>query len=233
MATHGKKRHTKRLAAPKALQLLRKENRWVKTTIAGSHSKAFSIPLVVLLRDMLKVVSTTAEAKKVLNAGKVTIDGRIIANPGFSIGLMDVVTVQGGDSFVIINKKGKLLPVKTTANTYKLCKVTGKHVTKNGKVQLSLHDGRSLIVKDGKPYSTGDTLKLEIPSAKVLEHYKLEKGSTCYVFRGRHAGETGSLVEIHVFPGITPSNAKITTPSGKEAITLKDYIFVVDKHFKV
>ncbi len=233
MASHGKKRHTKRLAAPSALQILRKQHVWSKTSAPGGHAKRDALPLVVLLRDVLHICNSSAEARELLNQGNVTVDGRIITDPGFPTGLMDIVSIKNGNSFIVINKKGKLVAVKS-ASTYKLCKVTGKHVISRGKTQLSLHDGRTLIVPDAKKYSTGDTLKLSIPDAKVLlDHLKLEKGSRCYVFHGRHAGAIGSLVDIHVFPGITPSNVRITDENGKEVVTLKDYVFVVDKEFKV
>ena len=42
----------------------------------------------------------------------------------------------------------------------------------------------------------------------------------------------GKLVEVKVFSGITPSNAIISDENGHEVITLKDYVFVVDKQFK-
>ncbi|MFH0713007.1 MAG: 30S ribosomal protein S4e [Candidatus Micrarchaeota archaeon] len=231
MASHGKKRHTKRLAAPKVLGIKRKGIIWAKTVRPGPHGKQDSIPLIMLLRDFLKICGSTREARKPLNAGQVLIDGKAIRDIGFPVGLMDIVSLKE-NSYIVVNVKGKLLPVKTKAN-YKLCKITGKRLIAKGKWQLSLHDGRSLLVSDAKQYSTGDTLKLSIPQVKVLEHYKLEKGSRCYVFRGRHAGAIGSLVDIQVFPGITPSKARIIGEDGKEVVTLKDYVFVVDKDFKV
>ncbi len=233
MASHGKKRHTKTLAAPRALNIPRKQKHWVKTTKPGPHGKENAIPLVVLLRDLLKICTNAREVKRILQAEQVQIDGKPTDDAGRPIGLMDVVTIKGGDSFTIVNKKGKLTPIKTKVISEKLCKITGKHLTKNGKIQLSLHDGRTVIVPDGKIYSTGDTVKISIPKAKITHHLKLEKGSKCLVFKGRHAGAIGSLIDIQVFPGITPSNARITSEDGKEVVTLKDYVFVVDKDFKV
>ncbi|MDP3742685.1 MAG: 30S ribosomal protein S4e [Candidatus Micrarchaeota archaeon] len=234
MASHGNKRHTKRIASPKILPIERKKTLWIMSNRPGPHGQQDSIPLLLLLRDVLKVCISNAEAKKLLHNGQVLIDGRAIRDVGFPVGLMDIVSLKDHGSFIIvINKGGKLSAVKTDQVSQKLCKITGKRIITGGKVQLTLHDGRNLIVPSGKEYSVGDTLKISIPKAEIKEHLKLEKGSKCYVFRGRHAGAIGALVDIHVFSGVTPSNAKILDGDKKEVVTLKDYVFVVDKNFKI
>lgn len=233
MASHGKKRHTKRLAAPRALPIPRKGTLWLKTSKPGPHGRESSIPLVVLLRDLLKVCQNSGEAKKLLNNGQVLVDGRVVKDIGFQVGLMDVITLKEYGSFVILNKSGKLLALKTSQAGEKLCKIVGKQVIPGNKTQLALHDGRSIVVDKASQYSTGDTLKLAIPSGEIKAHLKLEKESRCYVFHGRHAGSIGSLLDIKVYSGITPSNALIKDENGNEILTLKDYVFVVDPSFKL
>ncbi len=234
MASHGKQRHTKRLAAPKVLPIPRKKTLWIKSNQPGAHGKDGSIPLLLLLRDVLKVCMNKAEAKTLLKNKQVTVDGRHVGDVGFPVGLMDVVSLKNHANFVvIINQSGKIAAVKTDQSNQKLCKVIDKRTITGGKVQLALHDGRSLIVPNAKAYSTGDTLVISLPKAEIKGHLKLEKGSRCYVFRGRHSGAIGGLVDIHVFPGITPSNAKILDEQHKtDVVTLKEYVFVVDKNFK-
>ena len=56
----------KRLNAPKSWPVPRKSNVWVTSPNPGPHSLDGCMPLSVVLRDMLKVVDTAAEAKKVL-----------------------------------------------------------------------------------------------------------------------------------------------------------------------
>ncbi len=235
MASHGKKRHTKRLAAPKVLPLPRKGTMWIKSNMPGPHGQVDSIPLLLLLRDVLKVCINAREAKKLLRNGQVSVDGRVVRDIGLPVGLMDLVSLKGHANFIIvINKGGKISAVKTDQAGHKLCKITSKRVISGGKIQLTMHDGRNIIVPNGKLYSSGDTLKISLPKAEIKEHLKLEKGSRCYVFRGRHSGAIGALLDIHVFPGVTPSNAKILDEGkNEEVVTLKGYVFVVDKNFKV
>ncbi|MBI4406577.1 30S ribosomal protein S4e [Candidatus Micrarchaeota archaeon] len=232
MASHGKKRHTKRLGAARVVHVSRKSNVWIKTTRPGGHAKQVSAPLVVFLRDLIKLAATHHEARHLLKNGQVLVDGKVVKDSGFPVGLMDVVSIKTSGAFLVLIKEGFLVAVPTKEQGYKLCKITGKTILRGGKIQLSLHDGKTLLV-DKKEYSPGDTLKLSIPKVSIQGHLKLEKGSKCYVFRGRHAGTVGKLVEIHVFPGTTPSNARIVDQSGSEVVTLKDYLFVVDENFKV
>ncbi len=233
MASHGKSRHTKRLGAVRLLKIPRKNTVWIKTTRAGKHSKDSAIPLVVLLRDLLKICRSSKEVKKLVFNGQVLVDGKLVKDVGFQVGLMDIVTMKNYKSFIILIDKGIFVPVEIQETSTKLCRIIGKRFVKKGKVQLTLHDGKTLIVDKNNNYSPGDTLKVSIPKLSIVEHLKLEKGSNCYVFKGRHAGAIGSLVQVHVYPGITPSNARIVDKNMKEVVTLKAYVFVVDKNFKV
>ena len=65
----------KRQMAPLFWGIRRKEKRFVVTVKPGPHKKNYSIPTAVLLRDKMKIVSTLREAKSVIYAGKITIDG--------------------------------------------------------------------------------------------------------------------------------------------------------------
>ena len=90
----------------------------------------------------------------------------------------------------------------------------------------------------GKSYGkttlkTGDTVKIQVPAQKVVEEIKLEKGATCYVSSGRHSGKIGTLVEVIEFAGSTRPNVKLQAQDGTEFITLKDYVFAVNKSFTV
>ena len=234
MASHGKKRHMKRLAAPAAHPILRKEHLWLAVAKPGAHAQSHAVPLIVLLRDVLKVATDTREAQKIASSGQVLVDGRVVSDLKLPVGLTDVVSLPKlNASFIVVNVKGKLAVRKEASKGgSKLCKVTGKRLLSKDKVQLSTHDGRTLVVSD-KKYAVGDTVRIAVPKQTILEHLPLAKGARCYVFQGRHAGTIGKLEEIVEFPGITRSNAKIAGEGGSGTTTLKEYVFVVDKEFSV
>lgn len=232
MASHGKKRHTKRIAMPVANPAARKVKKWMKTTSPGAHAKKHSAPLVAVLRDLLHITESEREAKKILNDAQVKVDGRVISDKGFSVGLMDVVEIPKlklAKTIIFINSK-----LKTTNATpnEKLCKITGKKLITGAKTQLNLHDGRN-ITTDKTTLKTGDTLKIQVPEQKILEELKLEKGANCYVSSGRHSGQTGTLIEVIEFQGSTRPNVKLQAPDGTEFTTLKDYVLVVNKNFTI
>ena len=232
MASHGKKRHTKRIAMPVANPAARKLKKWMKTTSAGAHAKEHSAPLVSVLRDLLKVTENEREAKLVLNASEVKIDGRVVNDKGFAVGLMDVIEIPKlklAKTLIFINSK---LKTANATSGEKLCKITGKKLISGGKTQLNLHDGRNITVAK-TTLKTGDTLKISVPAQKVIEEIKLEKGVNCYVSSGRHSGKTGTLVEVIAFAGSTRPNVKLQAQDGTEFITLKDYVFAVNKNFAV
>lgn len=233
MALHGKKRHLKRLAAPAAQPILRKKHIWLASALPGPHAKAESVPLVVLLRDMLEVAHSVKEAERIVGSKQVLIDGKPATDIRHPVGLMDVISLPKlNASFILLKVRGKLATRKASNGESKLCKITGKKLIGKDTYALTLHDGRSIVVKE-KGYAVGDTLRLAIPKQKILEHIALAKGARCYVYKGRHAGAIGKLEAVIEFPGITSANAKMVDENGAETTTLKEYVLVVDKDFKV
>ena len=61
----------KRQMAPMFWGITRKSPRFVTTVRPGPHSKNYSIPSAVFLRDTLKIVTTAREAEYAIYNGKV------------------------------------------------------------------------------------------------------------------------------------------------------------------
>ncbi|NWJ20900.1 30S ribosomal protein S4e [Marine Group I thaumarchaeote] len=188
----------KRQMAPTFWGINRKEKRFVITVRPGSHPKNNSIPTAVLLRDTLKKVKTLREAKSSIYGGKVKVDGIIQKSLHHSIGLMDVVELEGiTDVYRLVPYNGHLLePIKINAaeKSKKLVKVKSKTTNKGGKTQLGFHDGRTIITDINA--NVNDTCLLQIPEQKILDVIKLEKNSRVIVTRGTNAGRIGLINEI-------------------------------------
>ena len=129
------------------------------------------IPTAVLLRDVLNVVTTLREAKSVIYNGKVIVDGIIRKSLHHSIGLMDVVELQGvSDVYRLVPTRGHTLqPIKieTDEKSKKLVKVTSKTTIKGKKTQLGFHDGRTIIAEND--VNVGDSCLIQIPEQKILD----------------------------------------------------------------
>ena len=188
----------KRQMAPTFWGINRKEKRFVITVRPGSHPKNNSIPTAVLLRDTLKKVKTLREAKSSIYGGKVKVDGIIQKSLHHSIGLMDVVELEGiTDVYRLVPYNGHLLePIKINAaeKSKKLVKVKSKTTIKGGKTQLGFHDGRTIITDINA--NIDDTCLLQIPEQKILETIKFEKNSQVIITNGVNAGHIGPVNEI-------------------------------------
>ena len=188
----------KRQMAPMFWGINRKDKRFVITVRPGSHSKNNSIPSAVLLRDTLNSVNTLREAKSSIYGGKVKVDGVIQKSLHHSIGLMDVIELDGTtDIYRLVPKDGhKLVPIKINEKekSKKLVKVKSKTNITGGKTQLGFHDGRTIITDTN--VNVNDTCLLQIPEQKILDVIKFEKNSQVIIIKGGNAGRVGIINEI-------------------------------------
>jgi len=117
--------------APLFWGLPRKETRFVITVRPGPHKKSQSIPSTILLRDVLKVVSTLREAKSVIYKGKVKVDGVIIKSLHHGVGLMDVVELEGiKETYRLVPSEGQVLvpiSINDSEKSKKIVEVKGKN----------------------------------------------------------------------------------------------------------
>ncbi len=234
MAGHGKNRHLKLLASPVSWGLGRKKVVWAKKPVAGAHALNESVPLTVLLRDVLGAVDSASQARHVVASGGVLVDGRRVSDDAFGVGLMDVVSLPAlNKNYRVVPRGRKLVAVEISSEAAKTkyCRVRGKVSVNKSKAQLNLHDGRNLLIeREEDTFKPGDTLVLSVPKQELKNVLRLSKGAKCLVYKGKHAGEVGEFVELLESKGNKPSNAKLVC-GGREVVTLKNYLFVVDEGF--
>ena len=220
----------KRQMAPMFWGISRKSPRFVTTVRPGPHSKQFSIPSAVFLRDTIKLVTTAREAEYAIYNGKVKVDGVSRKSVHHGIGLMDVVELEGvSDIYRLVPKKGHLLEpikIKSAEKAVKLVKVTSKTTIRKGKTQLGFHDGRSLI-SDTK-VSVGDSCLMQVPEQKINEILPLEKGSKVLVTKGVNAGQLADVKEIKEGTFVLPKRALLSF-GNREIEIPSDLVMVVGK----
>lgn len=223
-------KHMKRIAAPRALALPRKEKKWVYKVSPGPHPVDRSIPLAVLVRDFLKLCQTGREARRIIGAGDVLVDGRPEKDHKFPVGLMDIVTVPKAKVAIrlLLDHHARLVPIEVKAEEtrFKLARVENKTTVRGGKTQINLHDGRNILLAKDQ-YKTGDVLKLEVPTQKVLGTHKMAPGTLGLVTAGAHAGEVANIKDIEVKKGPFPNMVLLAAADGREFRTIKDYVFPV------
>ncbi len=216
----------KRMTAPRSWAIPRKVSHWVMKPRAGPHAKDAAMPLAMVLKDMLKVCDNTREAMLIIGGRQVAVDGRTVTDKKFPVGLMDVLTfVKTNESYrMLLDYKGRLLlvPIEDKEKGWKLARIDGKTVIRGGRIQLNLHDGRNILLPKDQ-YSTGDVLKIELPSQRIMKALKLDKGSLALLTGGSHPGSVQTIEEYKLRRG-SGSN----TVTFKEGFsTIKENVFVV------
>ena len=236
MARRGQKKHLKRLPAPRHWPIKRKEAKFTTRVIPGPHPKEHCLTLAVLLREILGYADNMREVKAILSSGQVKVDGVIRKDGRFPVGLMDLLEITtSGERFRLLPKlKGglKLVSIGDAEAKYKLCRIETKTMVKGGKVQLGLHDGRTLLLPEDKvssDYQTLDTLKVGIPKQKLMKTINLVKGAYAIVSRGKNVGIEGKILEIEKRLGTHASTVTLQDREGNRFQTALDYVFVVGK----
>ena len=228
-------KHLKRRRAPKFWRVPRKEKTWVVSPRPGPHKKFESIPLLILIRDILKLVDTGKDAKKIIKAKEIFVDGKARNDHKYPVGLFDVVEIPklGKQYRVVPTHKGlDIVEIQKKEAKLKICRINDKTMIRDGVLQLNLHDGKNILIKKEKKtkdvYKTGDSLSVEIPRQKIIEHIKMEKGSSAVLIGGQNIGELVKIKDVIKTKSREP-NKVICQTKEKEFEAIKDYIFVVGK----
>ncbi len=218
--------HQKRLSSSKVLSIPKKKHKWVTRSNPGPHPKDMSLPLLVAVRDNLGLCDTGREARRIIGGREVIVDMKPTRDFKRPLGLMDTLSVPKAKQHyrVLLDRKGRLrlVSIDEVDAAWKLVRIEDKTTLKGGKTQLNLHDGRNILL-DKDEYKTGDVLKIELPTQKVLSHYPMVKGAVAMVISGSHTGGM-STVEQRV-PTRGSSEDLIEFSDGFS--TVKSNVFVV------
>lgn len=228
----GPRKHLKRLAAPWHWPIRRKEHPFTIRTNPGSHPLKESIPLGLVIQDMLQLTRTNVETRGVIARGAVKVDGKVCKDYKRSIGLMDVVEVPEVNIRVrALPARRHLLrlqPISQKEVDVKLCKIERKSTVAKGNTQLHLHDGRTILLpaKDLKAapkekYQCGDSLLITVPEQAIRNHVTLKEGITAIITGGIDTSFMGKVTKIDVATGL----CAIEGAEGKTILTALHYVF--------
>ncbi|MEM2934479.1 MAG: 30S ribosomal protein S4e [Methanocellales archaeon] len=221
------KGHQKRISAPKSWPIEKKIQKFVTKPIPGPHSQEYSLPLMVILRDILKIGERAKEIKRILHEGQFLINGVVRKDHRFPVGIFDVVSLPAVDQHyrVLIDNKGKLCLRPTQDRNLKLCKIKNKTIVKKAAVQLNLNDGWNLIGTN--EYKTGDSVVLSLPDRKIVQHLPRKPGSLAMIVGGTHSGEFARIKEVKILRSSKPNLVTLTTLDGKEFETIEEHVYII------
>jgi len=223
-------KHLKRLAAPRAVRIHRKEKKWTIKSSPGPYSLEKSIPLGLIVRDYLDLCDNYRETKRIIASGDILVDGLQRKNHKFPCGFMDVLSIPKlkKDYRILFDKNGKLIlvPISGKDAEWKLRRIENKTMIKGNKIQLNLHDGTNILVKKDE-YKTGDVLKISFKDNKISDVFKYETGTVSMIIGGSHIGEMANIEDIQIIPSSKPNLAKMKGEN--EFSTITHYIFPIGK----
>ncbi|MFB6074652.1 MAG: 30S ribosomal protein S4e [Haloarculaceae archaeon] len=225
--------HQKRLSVPESWPVERKTEVFTVKAGAGPHGEA-GVPLLIVLRDVLGYVDSRKEARYALNQDNVRINGTPVSDEERPLGMFDILAFDERDEYyrVFPGEGGRLAltPIDADSAQSKLGKIVEKRHVPGGDVQLTLHDGETLIVEDGTDYDGGDSIVVANDSEEVVAHFIYEEGALVTAVDGAHSGEIGRIEEIQVTPGSSPNNVLVEQDDGGFE-TVAEYVVVIDENF--
>jgi small subunit ribosomal protein S4e len=200
MGSMGSSRHMKRSAAPSFWKIPRKEGQFALKQSPGPHPISESYSLATFLRDVIKVVKTMRGARSAIDSNKIIVDGVVRRDAKFPVGLMDVVNIPSmGKIFRLLPRKGSILfPVIVDSESakMKLCRVKSKMKVRGNIFSYGLHDGRTILSKEGSGVNVDDSLLISIPENKIVSNVKMDKGSLVIFLKGKASGKLGVVNKI-------------------------------------
>jgi len=218
-------RHQKRVAAPRSWPITRKTHHWVVGANPGAHSMETGIPLLVVVRDILKIANNAREAKTIINEKNIHVDGVARTDYKHMVGLFDIVSIPATNEYyrVLLDTKNRFKLFKEDANAAKLCRINNKTIVKKGRVQLNLHDGTNVLASND--YKTFDTVILDTKEHNIIKHIEYKAGNLAMIVGGEHSGEIGKIKQIRKVRGSGTNMVAISNE--KEFETIENYIYVI------
>ena len=229
MASKGENKTQKRLSASRAIKTPRKKLTWILRADPGQHKRDESVPLGIVIRDMVGIANNLREAKIIMSKNGVLVNGIVRKSPKFAVGLFDVIDVplQKKVFRIVLDNRGRfeLQEIPEKEKGIKLCRIVGKKTVKKGLIAVETNDGRTISNKKNS-LKPGDSILISIPEQKIQKEIALEKGKLVYVVSGEHAGEIAKVKEV--IAG-TMKRAKLVLLEEKESSfqTIAENVFVV------
>ena len=184
--------HLKRNKTPKSWPIKRKGTKYVARSM---YNLKKSIPLLIIIRDILNLIKTRRELKKILNLKKIKINGKVVREEKYPLMLFDNLCLDNRNFRVIIkNKKFALAEIGEKESNEKIVKVIGKKLLKRGRMQINLSDGRNYISKE--KIKTQDSVVINLKENKIAEILPFKEGCRVLLISGKRIGAEAEVISL-------------------------------------
>lgn len=185
-------KHLKRQFVPNNWPIPRKGT----TFVVKNNSKG--IPILVVLRDIMKVAQNRREVKKAIHKRDLLISGKPVNDEKKSLELYDVLTIVPSKKNyrIVLSEKGKydVEEINEKDSKEKVSKVIGKKSLRGKKTQINLSDGRNYLSEI--KCSVGDSVLVNLSKGTITKVFPIKEKSEVLITWGKHAGTKGKITKI-------------------------------------
>ena len=187
--------HLKRQKVPKSWPVYRKGTKYV---VRPDSNLEAGMPLLVILRDMLKIVQNRKEARRVIFLKQILVNNKSPKDEKKSVLLFDTISLipEQKNYRMDLSEKGKfeLREINESEVNRKPAKIVNKKILKGKRTQLNLHDGGNFL-SDIK-CEVNDSVLINFKEKKIEKCLPLKEDSTAIVFAGKHSGKRGNIKSL-------------------------------------
>ncbi len=207
--------HLTRAESTKKLPIPRKGTKYIARAL--SHKTA-AVPVVIAIRDMLKLARTAREVKSMIKQKLLKINGHEVKDYRESLCLFNLFHADK-TYMLTLTKNGRFKLEETAQKETRPCKVIGKKLLKKGRMQINCHDGTNLIIEKNT-LNINDTINLKL-TGEMQNSITFEKGKHCIILKGKYQGVNGTIKEVH------KGAVTIQNEGGNVTILEKEHVMVL------
>lgn len=187
--------HLKRQKIPKNWPIKRKGTKYL---VRPNSNLTKGIPILIILRDMLKVAQNRREVKRIIHSKQLLLNNKFVKDDKACAVLFDTLEIVPSKKFYKISlaKTGKFTTeeIKKEESNHKISKIVNKKILKGKKIQINLSDGRNFI--SNVKCKINDSLLTNFKDKKVEKCIPMKEKGNAIAFAGKHAGIKGSIEKI-------------------------------------
>jgi small subunit ribosomal protein S4e len=187
--------HLKRQKAPKEWPIHRKGTKYV---VRPKFSYKEGVPILIFLRDMLKIAQNRKEVKKSLQNKQILLNDKPVKDEKNTILLFDKIEIVPSKKFfsLTLSKFGKFTAeeIKENEAHEKIAKIIDKTILKKKKIQLNLSDGKNYL--SNEPCKVNDSAIINFKDKKIKKFIPLKENTKVFIFAGKHTGNVGKINKI-------------------------------------
>lgn len=182
--------HLTRQEVNMKIPIKRKGNKYVARASSDPNN---SVSVVLAIRDMLNLARTSAEVKQMIHNKLIKINNRLVSEHNESIKLFSILHADK-EYMLTLSPTKRYVFEETKETKHRICKVMNKTLVGKNLIQLNMHDGSNLLVKNND-IAVGDSVTLDM-SGKLVSHKPIKKGAKILVIQGKMLGSQGTIKEV-------------------------------------